>query len=252
MSTTGLSNPVVDQNISPNKAPSKHTSIYRQLKESINTMKLLTEYLQLEKEKCRLENEKINATLMLLYSQHITTITSKQECVNIIAEQNEEQYEITPISITLHDPNVVQKASVVETPTAITEPANTSDKYVSIPIRLIVNVPSSEDQPLTSILPQLVVNIPVADTVIKADVSEAAQAHYHPEAVSNRQFALLQSAQLPITLYSGCKAKVTGYKQSRPPYLPSLVQLAITAHRLLHHLSYAQLVNLVPFDPGGK
>ena len=43
-----------------------------------------------------------------------------------------------------------------------------------------------------------------------------------------------------------------GYMQPYAPRLPLLVQLAETSHRLPYHLSYAQLVNLVPFDPGGK
>ena len=236
MSTTGLSNPVVDQNISPNKAPSKHTSIYRQLKESINTMKLLTEYLQLEKEKCRLENEKINATLMLLYSQHITTITSKQECVNIIAEQNEEQYEITPISITLHDSNIAHNASVVNTPVAVSEPLNTADKSISIPIYPITNIPNNEDQTPMPYITQIVIDIPVADMAVNIDVNDVQQAPYESDALNNHQPVLLHSAQSSIALYYNIMVKAIDYTLATRPQSTLLVHLAMTAHRLLHLL----------------
>ena len=240
--------------ISPNKskASSKSTLIYRQYKECINSMKLLTKYLQLEKEKSRLENEKMHATFMLLYSQHITSITSKQDCVNIIAEQNEKQYEITPISITLYNQNIVHNASIVETATAISQPAKTSDKSISIPIKPIINIPSNEEQSSMPEIPQIVTDIPVANVAVNIDANDVSQAPREPDAINNHQLVLLHLAQSSITLYDISMVKATDYTLATRPQSPLLVHLVMTAHRLLHHPTYAQLVNLVPFDPGGK
>ena len=240
--------------ISPNKskASSKSTSIHRQYKECINSMKLLTKYLLLEKEKSRLENEKMRATFILLYSQHITSITSKRDCVNTIAKQNEEQYNMTPTSFTLHDPNIVHNASVVETPTAISQPANTSGKSISIPIKLIISIPSNEEQSSMPEIPQIVIDTPVADIATIIDANDVSQAPREPDAVNNHQLVLLHSARSSITLYDISMVKATDRTLATRPQSPLLVHLVMTAHRLLHHPAYAQLVNLVPFDPGGK
>ena len=244
----------VQKEISPNKskASSKSTSIYRQYKECITSMKPLTKYLLLEKEKSRLENEKMRATFRLLYSQYITSITSEQGCVSIIAEQNEKQYEITPISITLYDQNIVHNASVVNTPAAVSEPPNTADKSISIPIYLITNIPSNEDQTVMPDIAQIVIDIPAADIAVNIDVNDVPQASLKPDAVNNHQLVLLHPAQSSITLYDISMVKATEYTLATRPQSPLLVHLVMTAHRLLHHPAYAQLVNLVPFDPGGK
>ena len=196
----------------------------------------------------RLERKQNQSMFKLLLDKlNITDITFKSDYIN----QNEKQYDLTMNSITLHDTNTLPRASVVNTPAAISEPANTSDKYVSTPISLISIIPSSEDQPLMPKAPQLVADMPVAATATKVDARVPAEAHVELEFAAKTSLVTSSPAQPLLTLYDGCMAELTYCKVSTSPRPPLLAHLTITAHHFLHHPSYIQLVNLIPFDPGG-
>ena len=203
------------------------------------------EYLEQQR---RLECKQNQSMFKLLLDKlNITDITFKSDYVN----QNEKQYDLTMNSSILHVTNTVHTTSVVNTPAATSEPANTSDKYVSTPISLISIIPSSENQPLMPKAPQLVASMPVAATATKVDTREAPQAHCEPESTAKAQPVTPSPTQSPVTLYNGCMAELTYCKVPTSPRPPLLVHLAVTAHRFLHYTVHAQLVNLIPFDPGG-
>ena len=230
----------------PSVTPSKLQKFQSELKLQSEAQQSILEFLIEEREARKDLQAQIG---LLLFS--LTPLTFSEGSVNTIAKQNEEQYNMTPISITLHDPNIVHNASVVETPTAISQPANTSDKSISIPMKLIISIPSNEEQSSMPEIPQIVIDTPVADIAIIIDANDVSQAPSEPDAVNNHQLVLLHSARSSITLYDSM-VKATDYTLATRPQSPSLVNLVMTAHRLLHHPAYAQLVNLVPFDPGGK
>ena len=243
----------VGQNVlSPNK-PIRTASMYNKLlKQMITMQKQQLERSKLLERSRKLDQEETQSMFQQILSLlNITDITLENKYVSQTPKQNEEQHDLTTNYIKLHDTNTLHKASVVKTPTAISEPANTSDKYVSIPISLIISIPSSEDQPLMPEAPQPVADMPVAATATKVDTREAPQAHCEPESTAKAQPVTPSPTQSPVTLYNGCMAELTYCKVPTSPRPPLLVHLAVTVHRFLHYTVHAQLVNLIPFDPGG-
>ena len=254
-----LPNPTTPLSVTPSTSPSKMSLLKSELLEMRSNFEQMQqiqlerfEYLYQKDEQRRLEHKQNQSMFKLLLDKlYITTLTFKSDYVNQNIKQNKKQKDLTINSIILHDTNTVLSASVVNTPAAISEPANTSDKYVSTPISLISIIPSSEDQPLMLKAPQLVAGMPVAAKATKFDARVAAEAHDEQESTAKAQPDTPSPTQSPVTSYNGCMAESTDYKLSTSHRPPLLVRLAVTAHRFLHHTVHAQLVNLIPFDPGG-
>ena len=243
----------VGQNVlSPNK-PIRTASMYNKLlKQMITMQKQQLERSKLLERSRKLDREETQSMLQQILSLlNITDITLENKYVSQTPKQNEEQHDAANNSIKLHDINHLHTTSVVNTPAAISEPANTSDKYVSTPISLISIIPSSEDQPLMPKAPQLVADTPVAAEASKVDARVAARAHVEQESTAKAQPVTPSPTQSPVALYIGCMAVLTYCKVTTSPRPPLLVHLAVTAHRFLHYTAHAQLVNLIPFDPGG-
>ena len=243
-----LPNPTTPLSVTPSTSPSKMSLLKSELLEMRSNFEQMQqiqlerfEYLYQKDEQRRLEHKQNQSMFKLLLDKlYITTLTFKSDYVNQNIKQNKKQKDLTINSIILHDTNTVLSASVVNTPAAISEPANTSDKYVSTPISLISIIPSSEDQPLMLKAPQLVVDMPVA-----------AEAHIEQESTAKAQPVTPSPTQSPVTFYDGCRVELTYCKVPTSPRPPLLVSLAVTAHRFLHYTVHVQLVNLIPFDPGG-
>ena len=231
----------------PSVSPSKLLRFQSELKLQSETQQSILEFLIEEREARKDLQAQIG---LLLFS--LTPLTFSNGSDSVIAKQNKEQHNLPLNFINLHDTNIVHNASVVNTPTAISQPANTSDKSISIPIKLIISIPSNDEQSSMPEIPQIVIDTPVADIAIIIDANDVSQAPREPDAVNNHQLVLLHSARSSITLYDISMVKATDYTLATRPQSPLLVHLVMTAHRLLHHPAYAQLVNLVPFDPGGK
>ena len=231
----------------PSVTPSKLLKFQSELKLQSETQQSILEFLT----EAREARKDLQAQIgLLLFS--LTPLIFGKVSDSAIAKQNEEQHNLSLNFINLHDTNIVHNASVVNTPTAVGKPPNTADKSISMPIYLITNIPSNEDQTVMPDIAQIVIDIPVADIAVNIDVNDVSQALSEPDALNNHQLVLLHSAQSLITLCDGYMTEVTDYESPTSPRLPLLVHLAVTAHRLLHHPAYAQIVNLVPFDPGGK
>ena len=99
--------------------------------------------------------------------------------------------------------------------------------------------------------PQLEADMPVAAAATKVDARVATGAHVEQEFIAKAQPVTPSPTQSPVTLYNGCMAELTYCKVPTSPRPPLLVHLAVTVHRFLHYTVHAQLVNLIPFDPGG-
>ena len=254
-----LPNPTTPLSVTPSTSPSKMSLLKSELLEMRSNFEQMQqiqlerfEYLYQKDEQRRLEHKQNQSMFKLLLDKlYITTITFKSDYVNQNIKQNKKQKDLTINSIILHDTNTVLSASVVNTPAAISEPANTSDKYVSTPISLISIIPSSENQPLMPKAPQLEADMPVAATATKVDSRVAAGAHVERESIAKAQSVTPSPTQSPVTLYDICMAELTDCKLITRPRLPLLAHPAVTAHRFLHYAAHAQLVNLIPFDPGG-
>ena len=159
--------------------------------------------------------------------KYINFITKKCSTLTQTYIQNEEQSNSSECSNILHDKTILHKTTTPVTDVLTVMPSSESQSS-------LVSVQDIPHQP-ADMKPPTVIN-----TISK------------PSTTDNPLSAFCYTV-LPSSTPNSRASPISGsYMQPYAPRLPLLVQLAKTARCLPHHLSYAQLVNLVPFDPGGK
>ena len=159
--------------------------------------------------------------------KYINFINKKCSTLTQTYIQNEDQSNSSKCSYILHDKTILHNTKTPVTDVLTVMPSSESQSS-------LVSVQDIPHQP-ADIKPPAVIN-----TISTPSTSD--------NPLSDFCYTVLPSStpNCRVSPISG------GYMQPYASRLPLLVQLAKTAHRLPHHLSYAQLVNLVPFDPGGK